>query len=383
MLKIVILLASLLLIAAPSINGILPEIRDYLGITQTQSELLITLPNIVKMFATILSNSLINRIGMKKTVIVGLIVIGIGGVMPVFLASGYFYILLSRFIFGAGVGIMSTSAVIYIRILFDEHECATLMGYRSSIEMLGQSILALIIGALAVIRWNISFLAYGIAFVIAIMFAIVVPEAKNESSQNKDMYKNDIEKMSPLVYPIALFVCLMIMSASMITIRFPAMATEIMGDGYNSSIFVALKPIIGIIAAFFFGKLSHLLGRKLLYLGMINLIVSVFMMAFAGQNFVVLVIGFLLSSVVLGWIIPFVFNAIARISTEKNQQIAMTFVLSGGNIGVFIMPFIVQLLEIILRNDALSAPYPILGIVLCMTLIAVLMVEKSKYFKKA
>ena len=381
MLKFVVLSISFILLSATSAVGILPEIRDSLGITQTQSELLVTVPSITTLIFVVLCDVVIGKLGMKKTVIVGLLISGIGGIMPLFNDTSYSYFLISRFMFGAGKGLIFTPSVSYINILFDEKERATLIGYRSAVEMLGQSLLTLIMGGLVIFGWSFSFITNGIFFVIAALVAWKIPEV-DANSNNQGVIEGSDARIPMIVFPLALFVGVVAISSSMIAIRFPALATEIMGEGYNASLWVGIKPLLGIIAASFFGKLNKILGKKVLYLGTVLLITSQFMMGFSGGNFIILIIGFLLSAFVLGWIVPVIINVISKLTTGKQQRLSTACVLLCAHIGIFFMPFIVQLLEMIARSTELAAPYPVAGLIVSVSLVVIIFTSNSKSFRE-
>lgn len=376
MLKLAVLSISFLLLGFHAIGGILPEIRDSLGITQTQSEILVTAPSIAILIFVILSNFLIEKIGMKKTVVAGFLLSGIGGVMPVFGPQYYGYVLASRFIFGAGLGLVYTSSVTYINLLFDEKERATLVGFRSAVEMVGQTFLTLGIGFLAAFGWHLSFIVHGVSFLVALLVMVKVPEVKLE--EKSSAVAGSAEQFNLIVVPIALFLGLVAMAGSMVVVRFPAMAAEIRGDGFNSSFIVAMKPVLGIIAAMSFGKLVKLLGKKLLYLGLMSLIGSNLLLGFANGNFGVLIAGFLLSSFVLGWVVPIVVDYVSRITSGKNQRLAMTLILICVNIGLFIMPFVVQGIENLVNRYDLAAPYPLMAAVVTLVLGIVMVASQNK-----
>jgi len=381
MLKFVVLSMSFVLLSATAAVGILPDIRDGLGITQTQSELLITVPSIATLMFAMLCDIFIGKIGMKKTVISGLLLTGLGGVMPLFNNTSYIYLLVSRFMFGAGKGLIFTPSVSYINILFDEKERATLIGYRSAVEMLGQSLLTFIMGALVVFNWSFSFIINGIFFLIAALVAWRIPEVDANTNREGNAEERNDAKLPLIIFPLALFAGLVALSSSMIATRFPAMAIEIMGEGYNASIWVGLKPLLGIVAATFFGRLSAIIGKKVLFIGTLFLITSQMMIGFSNGNFVILVIGFLSSAFVLGWIIPVIISTMSKITTGKQQRLAAALILICANVGVFIMPFVVQGLELLAGSTELTAPYPIAAGIVFMILIVVIISSNSPTFR--
>jgi len=380
MLKIVVLSMSFVLLSATAVIGILDKIRDALGITQTQSELLATVPSIAMLIFVILCDVVIGKIGMKKTVVAGLLLTGVSGVMPLFNDTSYVYLLISRFMFGAGKGLIFTPSVNYISILFDEKERAKLIGYRSAVELLGQSVLTLLMGVLVVFGWSFSFIIKGLFFVIAALVAWKIPEV--DANSNKQGSTDSSNAKIPLiVFPLALFIGVIALSGSMITVRFPALATEIMGEDYNASIWVGIRPFLGIAAAASFGKLNALLGKKLLYLGTLLLIASQLLTGFSNGNFAILVVGFLLSAFVLGWIVPVIISTISKLTSGKQQRLSTACTLICANVGVFIMPFIVQELEIVVRSTELAAPYPVAGAIVSLLLVIVVVTSNSKSFR--
>lgn len=373
MLKFAILSISMMMISAPAISGILPSIRDALGITQAQSELLLTLPSLATLVTVLMSSFITKKIGIKNTTLIGLILTGIGGIFPVFSAN-FILILISRAVFGLGLGLFKSLAVRYITLLFEPHERPKLMGYRSAFEQGGQVMLTVIAGLLFAISWNMSFLVYLLPLMLAVLFYFVVPDVKAEMKESNDQQEvsTNSEKMPFCVYPIVAFAVIIVLIGASIAIRFPAMSTEIMGDGYNSSNIVALKPVFGMLAGSVFGKLYQKIGKTLLYIGILGLAISASLVGFSNGNFIILVSGFLVGSIVPAWIMPFVMMTISKRTSGQNQTIAMSFVVAGIQGGVFLMTPTIRLLEIVTNNDSLTAGYPILAGMLIIVLIFII-----------
>lgn len=135
-----ILSISLMLTSSQAINGIIPQMKQSLGISQSQSELLGTVPSVTVIIFILLSSYFAKRVGMKKTIILGLLLAGVGGILPAFMAN-FQIVLISRVILGAGLGLYNSLAVTYISSLYSGDTRATLLGIRNSMEALGQTIL--------------------------------------------------------------------------------------------------------------------------------------------------------------------------------------------------------------------------------------------------
>lgn len=349
-----ILSISLMLTSSQAINGVIPQMKQSLGISQSQSELLGTAPSITVILFILLSSYFAKRIGMKKTIILGLLLAGIGGIIPVFTAT-FQTILISRVILGAGLGVYNSLAVTYISSLYSGNTRATLLGIRNSMEALGQTILIFLAGVLVNINWTASFLVYAIAFPVALLFALKVPEIRDE---NSDIPENHVkEKMNPMVFALVLFAILLVMNSIAISVRFASIATEIKGVNFNASNYLALMPILGILAGFMFGPINKWIGKGTLYLGIIFFIISNLLIAVSNGNMTFLLTGLFLSSITGSWCFPFIFSNLDKVTTKNTINFATSLIFIGCNIGNFIAPIAMQLAQFLTRSTNLTAPF--------------------------
>ncbi|WP_373206266.1 MFS transporter [Enterococcus faecium] len=349
-----ILSISLMLTSSQAINGVIPQMKQSLGISQSQSELLGTAPSITVILFILLSSYFAKRIGMKKTIILGLLLAGIGGIIPVFTAT-FQTVLISRVILGAGLGVYNSLAVTYISSLYSGNTRATLLGIRNSMEALGQTILIFLAGVLVNINWTASFLVYAIAFPVALLFALKVPEIRDE---NSDIPENHVkEKMNPMVFALVLFAILLVMNSIAISVRFASIATEIKGVNFNASNYLALMPILGILAGFMFGPINKWIGKGTLYLGIIFFIISNLLIATSNGNMTFLLTGLFLSSITGSWCFPFIFSNLDKVTTKNTINFATSLIFIGCNIGNFIAPIAMQLAQFLTRSTNLTAPF--------------------------
>ncbi|ELB33574.1 MFS transporter [Enterococcus faecium] len=349
-----ILSISLMLTSSQAINGVIPQMKQSLGISQSQSELLGTAPSITVILFILLSSYFAKRIGMKKTIILGLLLAGIGGIIPVFTAT-FQTVLISRVILGAGLGVYNSLAVTYISSLYSGNTRATLLGIRNSMEALGQTILIFLAGVLVNINWTASFLVYAIAFPVALLFALKVPEIRDE---NSDIPENHVkEKMNPMVFALVLFAILLVMNSIAISVRFASIATEIKGVNFNASNYLALMPILGILAGFMFGPINKWIGKGTLYLGIVFFIISNLLIAVSNGNMTFLLTGLFLSSITGSWCFPFIFSNLDKVTTKNTINFATSLIFIGCNIGNFIAPIAMQLAQFLTRSTNLTAPF--------------------------
>lgn len=370
-----ILSISLMLTSSQAINGIIPQMKQSLGISQSQSELLGTVPSVTVIIFILLSSYFAKRVGMKKTIILGLLLAGVGGILPAFMAN-FQIVLISRVILGAGLGLYNSLAVTYISSLYSGDTRATLLGIRNSMEALGQTILIFLAGLLVNITWTASFLVYAVAFPIAFLFAMKVPEIRNEQN---DISKNDVkEKMNPIVFVLVLFAILLVMNSIAISVRFASIATEIKGGEFNASNYLALMPILGILAGFIFGPVNKWIGKGTLYLGIIFYIVSNLLIATSNGNMTFLLMGLFLSSITGSWCFPFIFSNLDKVTTKNTINFATSLIFIGCNIGNFIAPIVMELAQLLTGSTHLTAPFYVFAGIFMLVLFVTFFMMKRK-----
>ena len=370
-----ILSISLMLTSSQAINGIIPQMKQSLGISQSQSELLGPAPSVTVIIFILLSSYFAKRVGMKKTIILGLLLAGVGGILPAFMAN-FQIVLISRVILGAGLGLYNSLAVTYISSLYSGDTRATLLGIRNSMEALGQTILIFLAGLLVNITWTASFLVYAVAFPIAFLFAMKVPEIRNEQN---DISKNDIkEKMNPIVFVLVLFAILLVMNSIAISVRFASIATEIKGGEFNASNYLALMPILGILAGFIFGPVNKWIGKGTLYLGIIFYIVSNLLIATSNGNMTFLLMGLFLSSITGSWCFPFIFSNLDKVTTKNTINFATSLIFIGCNIGNFIAPIVMELAQLLTGSTHLTAPFYVFAGIFMLVLFVTFFMTKRK-----
>lgn len=360
--KTAVLGISLMLTSSQAINGVIPQMREALHISQSQTELLGTAPSVTVIIFILLSSYVAAKLEMKKTIIIGLLLAGIGGILPVF-ASSFPMVLISRIILGAGLGLYNPLAVSYISALYTEDTRASLLGMRNSMEAIGQTVLIFLAGILVNISWTASFAVYALAFPIALVFAWKVPAVTVEKKESSSK-----EKMNPAVYALVAFAILLVMNSIAISVRFSSIATEINGSAFNASNYLALMPILGIIAGFVFGSVHKLFGKATMYLSVSFFIAANLLIAMSSKNMLPLLLGLFLSSIPGSWCFPFIFSNLDKITTKNTVNFATSLIFIGCNIGNFIAPITMSFTQTITGSKELTAPFYVFAILFVVVL---------------
>ncbi|UNM88844.1 MULTISPECIES: MFS transporter [Enterococcaceae] len=347
-----ILSISFILTSGVSINGTLPFIKKSLELTQVKAELLSTIPSITVIIFILLSSSISKKIGMKKTVVIGLLLVCLGGVLPKFISNNYLMIFLGRLLLGAGFGMYNALSVSFINGLYSGRKRSELLGIRNAIEGLGQMVLTFVAGLLITINWTNAYLIYFLSLPIALFFYHYVPEVEIQT----DRKKNPFSLSKPLVFT-AIFASSLVMNSIAVAVRFPSLAIELKGETINTSLFLSIMPALGIIAGFLFERVIRLFHFKVIYVALgINILFNLFVYL-SDYSFILLLIGLFISSVPVAWILPYIFNHIEQIAkgVDINQSTSVIFI--GCNLGVLLSPVMMSLLNGLFHTTDLKFPF--------------------------
>ncbi|WP_326716501.1 MFS transporter [Vagococcus jeotgali] len=369
-----VLSVSFILTSGVTINGTLPFIKDHFNLSQTQSELLGTLPSFTVVIFILLSNYLTKKIGMKQVVIIGLIMASIGGVLPWLTPNSYGLIVFGRLLLGAGLGMYNALSVSFINGLFTGKERSTLLGFRNATESIGQMILTFVAGLLLMRNWMDSYLIYLLAIPIAILFYLYVP---NIEAKAKVKTVDKGGSFSWVLLLTILIVASLLMNAIAIGVRFPTLAIELAGQEVNASAYLALMPILGIVAGILFEKIVSKVSFGIVFLGIGFNILSDFLIGFSTQSFWLLTIGLFLSSIPIAWVIPFIFNHIEELGRGIEPNKATSYVFVGCNFGVFLAPMCMNWASKLLGSSDLRLPFIAFGIIFTIVLVILISIRKK------
>ncbi|CCF26489.1 MFS transporter [Leuconostoc citreum] len=374
--KVAFLGISFMLTSAYAINGALPQMTKSLGVSATEVQALATTPSIVVTVFVLLSSFIAAKLGDKKTIILGMLLVGFAGIVPFFVSS-YAAILVSRMVLGAGFGIFNSLAVSMIAVMYQGQTRATMLGWRAAVEQIGQAVLTFVAGLLLNFGWHTTFLVYLLAFPILYLFYVRVPDttemlAEAEEKQGKAAKKSleGPKKISPVVWILTLFAAFLVIDYMAIQLSFPFMAQSLGVNGMVVSTILSFMLVAAMVGGIVYGTIQKLFGRFTLQVGLILMAISNYLVAFSNHNFVMLTIGVLLIGFPMQLISPFIFSQLPNLAPLKKQPFVTSIILIGFNVGVFVEPFIISFLAGIMGNhtsNVAAAAYttiPLLGIIL-------------------
>lgn len=345
MMRFSLLVISIFLMSHLAIAPAIPKLYDYyhaknpsLGLASVES--LVTVPAMMITITVLLSNLVVSWLGTKRTVLLGLGLIGVFGALPTFLSS-FPLIFICRLLLGVGIGLYNSLSISLISDFYEGEVRAQMIGLRTAFLNIGKALTTFIAGYALLIGVNYTFLVYLLAFPVLILFYLYVPE----SSQNHVTVR-EAAVWNRQVALIILLTFLVGISYIGATIKIPSLLVTQYGFSTTlSSQLLTILAFSGIITGCFFGPIVKKLGDATLFVVLIAM----------GLGNLLLTLPFhlplfILASILVGMsfvgIMSFQFYYISRQFPKGQVHFVTSLAITGGNIGVVLTPvFLTKLLE--------------------------------------
>lgn len=367
-----ILALSLVLITSFSISSALPAMFDYYqGYPKEQIELLVSLPSFGIMIMLVLNGVLERLLSERLQISLGLVILSIGGTAP-FWYQDYNFVFAMRILFGLGVGMINAKAISIISERYHGKTRIQMLGLRGSAEVVGASILTLMVGQLLSFGWTATFLAYSAGFLVLILYLLFVPYGK----EKKETKKKEVEsarltgQMKGLIFLLAVEAAVVVCTNTAITIRIPSLMVERgLGDAQLSSLVLSIMQLIGILAGVSFSFFISLFKERLLLWSGITFGLGQIVIALS-PSLGVMVVGSVVAGFSYSVALTTVFQLLSERIPAKLLNQATSFAVLGCSFGAFTTPFILGAIGFVTQNGMLV--FTILGCWLIVTSIFVM-----------
>ena len=367
-----ILALSLVLITSFSISSALPAMFDYYqGYPKEQIELLVSLPSFGIMIMLVLNGVLERLFPERLQISLGLLILSIGGTAP-FWYQEYNFVFAMRILFGLGVGMINAKAISIISERYHGKTRIQMLGLRGSAEVVGASILTLVVGQLLSLGWTVTFLAYSAGFLVLILYLLFVPYGKEKKeTKNKETETTRLTgKMKGLIFLLAVEAAVVVCTNTAITIRIPSLMVErSLGDAQLSSLVLSIMQLIGILAGVSFSFFISLFKERLLLWSGITFGLGQIVIALS-PSLGVMVVGSIVAGFSYSVALTTVFQLLSERIPAKLLNQATSFAVLGCSFGAFTTPFILGAIGLVTQNGMLV--FTILGYWLIVTSIFVM-----------
>jgi len=355
--KISLLFVSLLVISSGVILPSLPEITvEYREMNATFVELLGTLPALFTMLTVLFSPRLAKKIGYKLTVQLGLILLFISGILPIFV-SDFWILFATRIGFGIGVGFFNPLLFSFSAAMYQDKELSDMIGYQSAFEGMGGIVTSFLVAYLVVGGWRHTLWTYLMVIPIFLLFTLFVPDLQNEAPELETTKQSKKPFRLDLSFVIYLFLLIILITVYMsISVKLTSLLTEGgFGTARDSSNALALMGIGAMGSGFLFGRAEAFFKQWLLPLAFSLLALSLLGLALTHQVWLLMLMC-LLSGLSFRTFIPFLLNRANQVTDGSGEQ-RTSLLLAGFNIGSAFAPVSVRLLQNLFQLKTVSSIY--------------------------
>ena len=361
--KASLLSISLVLVAGPVISSLIPLMQASFPDQSISSiELIATIPNFGILIFVLLSNIFIKFLGKKNTVLLGLLIALIAGVIPVFIEN-YTVILVSRFMFGAGIGLFNALAVSLITELYSGDEQASLMGLQGAMGSIGSTVMTLLVGYFTKFGWQNSFLVYAITVLPLILFTLFVTlPSKNLEADSTNQGKKTKERINATTVALMVFALLVSSLFFVVMLKTATLLVETgIGKPETAASILGSITIVGIVVGVFYGTIFKFIKQLVLPLGLLGMGLG-FLIIMASNSVVMITVGAIIAGISFSLAAPFMFMLVGQLAPKNSANLATGVLLVGINLGVFLSPTINSSLSKLFGMTTASESFLISGI---------------------
>lgn len=358
-LKLAILSCCFVTASLNAIAGNIPAMAaDMSEIPLSLIELVTTIPSLFSMLAVLFSSKIASAIGYKRIVLLGSLIAGIFGTLPVIL-NNIWLILLARGVFGFGCGLITSAMLILIIFFFEGSERSSMIGLQGSAGGLASLVTAFIAGRLLAISWHASFLVYLFGFPVFLAVLFFIPHVgsirTSAASESESHSAADWFRLLSLGFLTFVSVTL----ATVFIVKCPTLAADKnIGSSSMGSLLVMCISAGSLLAGSLYGNMKSILKRLSLPVFYLICTDGFVLAYFSGSAFLMMVSAFLLGFGYLVFV-PFLQE---RASTRYASfgAVSTTVILVFQGLGAFIAPYAGTLLS--LFTQSLNVQFMICGI---------------------
>ena len=375
--KFSLLSISILLMSHLAISPVIPNLYNFyhtsnpnIGLASVES--LATIPAMMITIFVLLSNGVIKFIGKKNTVLLGLLLIFIFGIVPAF-TTNFKVVLISRLFLGAGIGLFNSLSISMISDFFDEEHRGTMIGLRTAFLNIGKALTTFISGYLLIYGIQYTFLVYALALPIFIIFLLYVPNAENVNNKKVSI---KFHKETIVLTLLTFLVGISYMGA---TIKIPTLLAE--KYHYQPDVARNLLTILalsGILSGVIFGILVKRFKNLTLPIMLSFMTIGSVLFALT-NNIVIFYIAAIFIGISFVGTMSFNFFYISNKLENKFINFATSVILVGGNIGVILTPVVLTKIPEALQLEKYTTPFFITtALMLISTLVSYAVLRNKK-----
>lgn len=235
----------------------LSSIAESLGMTGLESWL-VTMPSVGVVVLGPIAGNLVDRVGLRRSLIVGLFLYGALGLAGAMLRGPY-VVLADRFLLGGATALVMTTGTGLISAFYEDQRRLTMIARQGMAIELGGVVFLMIGGWLATQGWWLPFLQYAIAWVMLGFVVAFVPDERVSRSASIGSQDGSLPSAVRSVYFAAFFSMGCFFAAViLLPLRFHEMGIGAAATGY----FLAFVSLVAVGVASVMPRVVSRLGAN-------------------------------------------------------------------------------------------------------------------------
>ena len=378
----VLAVALLTIIATSAIGPSLAIIKvNFPQVSPTLIKSIVTIPALICIPISLLSNQFSRHIRKKYLLILGLIIYLIGAIVCYF-SNNIYMLLVAR-----GLGIIAPMSLVLVGDFFEGKDRAKFMGYSSACSNIGGVIATPIVGIIAVIDWHNIFLIYLIALPILLVVIFCLPKVAPFDGYAPENRKENIHnetkhiKLNLEVFKYAVIIILAFITFYSIPTNIALLIeNRNLGNSETSAILITLVTLFAFFSAMSFGRVLRIFKETLILISFIIIAIGLIVLISA-NTFTFMGLGVILVGVGFGLIVPYSLYYASKCVHNKHTSLAITIVTTSIYVGEAICPIVLDdIAKFLNLGNVIGSFYAaeVLAIVAIIFSIVIIMLSKIK-----
>ncbi len=310
--------------------------------------------------------------------------------MCCYFSNNIYSLLISRSIFGIGLGIIAPLSLVLVGDFFQGKTRAKFMGYSSAITNIGGVIATSVVGFLASFSWHNIFLIYLIALPVLLLIIFYLPKfapfdmnAPENIKNNVHKYKeNKSIKLNKEVFQYTLIIILAFITFYSVPTNIALLVqNRNLGNSETSAILIALVTLFAFISAMTFGKMLKIFNASLVVICFILISIGIGFII-ASNTIIFMCIGIIILGIGFGLIVPYGLFYSSKCVHVKHTSLALTMISTsiyiGESISPLVLDYIVKLLNL---NNIVGSFYGAEILSIIAIIFSIFIFVKSKFPK--
>ena len=352
-----------------AVTPILGDLKTiFPGTSETAIEMLSAMPNLLIIPFVLLSGKISESKGKLPILIAGLFIFLISAILY-FLAKSMVTLILISCLLGIGAGMITPLSTGLIADIFSGEYRTEQLGLSSSITNLTLVLATVLTGWLATKNWHYPFLVYLLPIlVLALVNFLRPPYLKNnmnqttaeESADNLQVATRYIKAGKSmnmhLLWGLMILYFLSTYTSIMITFNLSfVMESYHMSSDY-SGILISIYFLALMIPGFLITKLIKLMKNYMIFIGFLMIAVGLLVIALFKTVFLI-GFGAVITGFGYGMIQPLIYDKTVLVARPKKSVVALALVMSMNYLAIVLVPFIIDLFEIIFHQKGVLFPF--------------------------